>query len=69
MREAERVIYRGLPWRVESINMYTVLRNPELHGVLRIRWPSFIQSPPDLQAETAGFPHPKAIVCCFLKAV
>ena len=36
MREAERVIYRGLPWRVESINMYTVLRNPELHGVLRI---------------------------------
>lgn len=36
MREAERVLYRGLPWRVESINMYTVLRNPELHGVLRI---------------------------------
>ena len=36
MREAERVFYRGLPWRVESINMYTVLRNPELHGVLRI---------------------------------
>ncbi len=36
MRESERIIYRGLPWRVESINMYTVLRNPELHGVLRI---------------------------------
>ncbi len=36
MREAERVLYRGLPWRVESINMNTVLRNPELHGVLRI---------------------------------
>ena len=36
MREAERVIHRGLPWRVESINMFTVLRNPELHGVLRI---------------------------------
>lgn len=36
MREAERITYRGLPWRVESINMYTVLRNPELHGVLRI---------------------------------
>lgn len=36
MREAERVIYRDLPWRVESINMFTVLRNPELHGVLRI---------------------------------
>lgn len=36
MRESERIIYKGLPWRVESINMYTVLRNPELHGVLRI---------------------------------
>ncbi|MGQ7847518.1 hypothetical protein ACUNV4_23710 [Granulosicoccus sp. 3-233] len=36
MRESERIMYRGLPWRVESINMYTVLRNPELHGVLRI---------------------------------
>ena len=36
MRESERILYRGIPWRVESINMYTVLRNPELHGVLRI---------------------------------
>ena len=36
MREAERITYKGLPWRVESINMYTVLKNPELHGVLRI---------------------------------
>jgi len=36
MRESERIHYRELPWRVESINMYTVLRNPELHGVLRI---------------------------------
>ncbi|ASJ71045.1 mechanosensitive ion channel family protein [Granulosicoccus antarcticus] len=36
MRESERIRFRGLPWRVESINMYTVLRNPELHGVLRI---------------------------------
>lgn len=36
MREAERISYRGLPWRVEAINMNTVLRNPELHGVLRI---------------------------------
>lgn len=36
MRESERIIFRELPWRVESINMYTVLRNPELHGVLRV---------------------------------
>ncbi|MBX2880038.1 MAG: mechanosensitive ion channel [Granulosicoccus sp.] len=36
MREAERIIYRGIPWRVEAINMNTILRNPELHGILRI---------------------------------
>lgn len=36
MRETERIVFRGLPWQVESINMFTVLRNPELHGVLRI---------------------------------
>lgn len=36
MREAERIIYRGIPWRVESINMNTVLCNPELQGLLRI---------------------------------
>ncbi|MFK7891497.1 MAG: hypothetical protein AB8B63_11840 [Granulosicoccus sp.] len=36
MREAERVIYRGLPWRVESINMFSILHNPELNGSLRL---------------------------------
>ncbi len=36
MREDERVIYNGLPWKVESINMYTVFRNPELQGALRL---------------------------------
>jgi len=36
IREGERLILRELPWRVESINMYTVLRNPELNGVLRV---------------------------------
>lgn len=36
MREGERVIYNGLPYRVESINMYTIFRNPELNGILRI---------------------------------
>jgi len=36
MREGERVIYNDLPFRVESINMYTVFRNPELSGILRI---------------------------------
>ncbi|PID60358.1 MAG: hypothetical protein CSB44_10585 [Gammaproteobacteria bacterium] len=36
MRETERVFYRNLPWRVESINAYTVFHNPELHGALKI---------------------------------
>jgi hypothetical protein len=36
MRENERILYRGLPWRVETINMYTTLKNPELDGEIRI---------------------------------
>jgi len=36
MREGERVVHNGLPYRVESINMYTVFRNPELDGIIRI---------------------------------
>lgn len=36
IREGERVIYNGLPWMVKSINMYSVFRNPELEGSLRL---------------------------------
>ena len=36
VREGERVWYRGLPFRVESVNVFSILRNPELHGVLRV---------------------------------
>jgi len=36
VREGERVIYRDLPYRVESINLYTVFNNPELDGAFRI---------------------------------
>jgi len=36
MREGERIVYNGLPYRVESINMYTVFKNPELDGILRL---------------------------------
>jgi len=36
MREGERVIYNDLPYRVDSINMYTTFKNPELDGILRI---------------------------------
>ncbi len=36
VREGERVIYKDLPYRVESINLYTVFNNPELDGAFRI---------------------------------
>jgi hypothetical protein len=36
VREDERVVYHGLPWQIESLNLHTVLRNPELDGVIRL---------------------------------
>ena len=32
VREGERVIYQGLPWKIFSLNIYTILHNPELKG-------------------------------------
>jgi len=36
VREGERLVYSGIPWQVKTINVYSVLRNPELEGVLRL---------------------------------
>jgi hypothetical protein len=36
VREGERVIYRGLPFRIASLNLYSELRNPELEGAIRL---------------------------------
>ncbi|MGB0866108.1 MAG: hypothetical protein ACPGSC_06335, partial [Granulosicoccaceae bacterium] len=36
VRENERVTVNGLPWQVKSLNVYSILQNPELAGVLRI---------------------------------
>lgn len=37
VKESERVIYNGLPWKVVSLQLYTQLVNPELKGgMLRI---------------------------------
>ena len=33
-REGERVIYRGLPWKVSSLGFFTTLANPSLQGGL-----------------------------------
>lgn len=34
VRELERVVYNGLPWRVSRLSLYTLLSNPELSGGL-----------------------------------
>ena len=36
LREGERTIFNGLPWEVCTINIYSILRNPELEGVIRL---------------------------------
>jgi hypothetical protein len=37
VREGERIIYGGLPWRVDSLGFFCVLTNPDLNGAsLRI---------------------------------
>lgn len=37
VREGERVIYDGVPWKIASLNMYSTLHNPLLRGgVLRL---------------------------------
>ncbi|MEO8352503.1 MAG: hypothetical protein ABI680_12275 [Chthoniobacteraceae bacterium] len=38
VREGERVVYRGIPWEVRTINVYTELSNPAFDGA-RIRLP------------------------------
>ncbi|MBN2372818.1 hypothetical protein JXL19_03390 [bacterium] len=32
VKENERLVYNGIPWKVKSINLYTELINPELKG-------------------------------------
>jgi len=36
VREKERLVYDGVPYMVESLSMYSVLRNPALEGVVRL---------------------------------
>lgn len=37
VREGERIIYNGIPWRIATLNIYSTLRNPLLRGgVLRL---------------------------------
>lgn len=36
VRERERLLLDGIPYTVESLSVYTVLRNPDLEGVVRL---------------------------------
>jgi len=36
VREDERLVYEGVPYRVDSLSVFTILRNPLLEGVLRL---------------------------------
>lgn len=36
LREGERVIYNGIPWKVASLNLYSVLKNPAIEGTVRL---------------------------------
>lgn len=36
LREGERVIYKGIPWKVRSLNLYSILQNPEIEGAIRL---------------------------------
>ncbi|MCW8918553.1 MAG: hypothetical protein OQL08_07025 [Gammaproteobacteria bacterium] len=36
VREGERIVYNGLPLEVSSVNAFTILRNPQLEGIIRL---------------------------------
>ncbi len=43
VRENERVVYNGLPFQVVSLNVYSVLQNPELTGIIRLPLSSMLE--------------------------
>src|SRR3569832_794382 len=58
VREGERVLYRGMPWKVQALNVHSVLVNPLLRGG-HLRLPlnelnNLASRPQD--PEEAGFP-------------
>ncbi|MBX2810017.1 MAG: hypothetical protein KTR20_15465, partial [Cellvibrionaceae bacterium] len=36
VRQGERIIYQGLPWKLSRLNVHTHLHNPALHGHFRV---------------------------------
>ncbi|MCB1639039.1 MAG: mechanosensitive ion channel family protein, partial [Thiothrix sp.] len=56
-REGERVIYNGVPYRIQSLNVFTTLTNPLLAGIQRLPLEQVgtLYSRPEL-AEESWFP-------------
>lgn len=55
IREGERVVYNGIPWTVERLSFYTILRNEELRGGM-VRLPvgqlsGLVSRPPSTEGE------------------
>lgn len=36
VRQGERLVYNGLPWRIADLDFYTMLHNPALSGLVRV---------------------------------
>ncbi len=53
-REGERVIYHGVPYRVQSLNVFTILENPALAGIRRLplKQVGELNSRPELENES-----------------
>lgn len=53
-REGERVIYNGVPYRVQSLNVFTTLENPALSGIQRLPLEQVggLNSRPELEDES-----------------
>lgn len=44
IRQGERIIFNGLPWRITRLNVHARLHNPALHGYLRVPLKQIVSS-------------------------
>lgn len=44
IRQGERIMFNGLPWRIARLNLHTRLHNPALHGHLRVPLEELVMS-------------------------
>ena len=57
IRHGERLIYNGLPWRINRLNVHSHLHNPALNGRLRVSLTEIVNlSSRPIQRDEAWFP-------------